>query len=256
MKEKPCSIEWFCNHSRNTQLALFHGYVDVALTYEREQEEISVSEGWAENSGCIFHDHFCLISPENDPANVKTAHSIEEAFDRIAASRSLFHSRTDGSATMCKEREIWRRCHRTPWDAKSNSSDWYIQTKYNPADAVTNATASGAYLLNDRSTLLNQVHLGTVKSATVFFEPTDPFHPLMNSCYALHTPLSAPGANKEITKFIDYLKSSQGQAIIAKYGEDKVGMPYFAPVSEGMASTRLVGGKARDRKWCSRQSKL
>ncbi|KAJ6066240.1 hypothetical protein N7444_000178 [Penicillium canescens] len=42
-------IEWICNHSRNTQLALLSGYVDIALTYEREQEEIAVSEGWAKN---------------------------------------------------------------------------------------------------------------------------------------------------------------------------------------------------------------
>jgi tungstate transport system substrate-binding protein len=39
------SIEWICNHSRSTQLALLKGYVDSALIYEREQEEIAVSEG-------------------------------------------------------------------------------------------------------------------------------------------------------------------------------------------------------------------
>lgn len=33
------SIVWICNHSRNSQLALLINYVDVALTYEREQEK-------------------------------------------------------------------------------------------------------------------------------------------------------------------------------------------------------------------------
>lgn len=218
-----------CNHSRNTQLALLSGFVDIALTYEREQEEIAVSENWAESAGCIFHDHFCLVGPEHDPANVAQAKSVEEAFDRIAASHSLFHSRSDGSATMSKERDIWRRCHRTPWNEKSK---WYIQNKDNPANAVRNAAASGAYLLNDRSTLLKQVGLGAVTNVTVFFEPTDPFHPLMNSCYALHTPLST-SSSREIARFIEYLKSDRGQDLIASFGADEVGVPLFAPVKRG-----------------------
>lgn len=137
------SVEWVCNHSRNTQLALLSGHIDIALTYEREQEEIAVLEGWAENAGCIFHDHFCLVGPEHDPANVKSAQSIEEAFDRIAATQSTFHSRDDGSATAHKDHEIWRRCHRSPWTDSSNS--WFVKTKFNPADAITNATKSDAY---------------------------------------------------------------------------------------------------------------
>lgn len=48
------SIEWICNHSRNTQPALLRGYVDIALTYEREQKEIAVSEGLAESVRGIF----------------------------------------------------------------------------------------------------------------------------------------------------------------------------------------------------------
>ncbi|KAJ5981602.1 hypothetical protein N7522_013535 [Penicillium canescens] len=151
-------IEWICNHSRNTQLALLSGYVDIALTYEREQEEIAVSEGWAKNGGCIFHDQFCLVGPEHDPANVKDAMSIEEAFDRIAKTRSIFHSRDDGSATMCKEHDIWRRCHRTPWNDAPGSSSWYIKAKHNPADAISFASAAGAYTLNDRSTPFPSAH--------------------------------------------------------------------------------------------------
>ncbi|KAJ5671798.1 hypothetical protein N7507_000925 [Penicillium longicatenatum] len=165
------SIEWICNHSRNTQLALLKGFVDIALTYEREQEEIAVSEGWAENAGCIFHDHFTLVGPEHDSASVSQAKSIEEAFDRNASSQSLLYNRNDGSATMCREREIWRRCHRCPWDGNSDSSKWYIKTTYNPADAVSFATATGAYLLTDRSTLLKQVSRRAAANWAVFFEP-------------------------------------------------------------------------------------
>ncbi|KAL5338516.1 hypothetical protein BJX70DRAFT_398655 [Aspergillus crustosus] len=107
----PGAIQWICNHSRNTQLALLHGQIDLTLTYEREQEDISVEEGWATNAGCLFHDHFFLAGPSHDPANVRQAKSITEAFDRIATTQSVFYSRSDGSATMWKERNIWHRSH-------------------------------------------------------------------------------------------------------------------------------------------------
>lgn len=242
------SIEWVCNHSRNTQLALFNGYVDIALTYEREQEEISVAEGWAQNVGCVFHDHFCLIGPENDPANVREANSIEEAFERIAASKASFHSRVDGSATMSKEREIWRRCHRSPWFDDADSSSWYVKTKYSPAEALAFAANANAYLLNDRSTFLNQLSRRAFSNMSVFFEPTDPFHYLMNSGYALY---NANPENKHIKKFLAYIKSDAGQDVIASYGIDKVGIPYFAPIRQKIARPPLVGGKARDGRWIS-----
>lgn len=241
------AIEWVCNHSRNTQLALFNGYVDIALTYEREQEETSVAEGWAHNAGCVFHDHFCLIGPENDPANVREANSIEEAFDRIAASKCSFHSRADGSATMGKEREIWRRCHRTPW-LDVGSSTWYVKTKYTPAEALTFAAHANAYLLNDRSTFLNQLNRRAFSNMSVFFEPTDPFHYLMNSCYALY---NAKPENKHIERFIAFIKSVVGQDVIASYGLDKVGISYFAAVRQKIARPSLVGGKARVGRWIS-----
>lgn len=40
------SIAWVHNHSRNNQLALLHGHVDIALTYERDQERLAQAEGW------------------------------------------------------------------------------------------------------------------------------------------------------------------------------------------------------------------
>ncbi|KAJ5998201.1 hypothetical protein N7522_009861 [Penicillium canescens] len=249
-------IEWICNHSRNTQLALLSGYVDIALTYEREQEEIAVSEGWAKNAGCIFHDQFCLVGPEHDPANVKNAMSIEEAFDRIAKTRSLFHSRDDGSATMCKEHDIWRRCHRTPWNDASGSSSWYIKAKHNPADAVSFASAAGAYTLNDRSTLLDQVSRGRVRGSTVFFEPTDPFHPLMNSCYVLYAPQSSACGNEHVSMFINYLKSERGQSLIARYGVDKAEVPFFAPVKDKIAKSSLVHRRVSDGRWVLSDQRL
>ncbi|PYI07046.1 hypothetical protein BO78DRAFT_314215 [Aspergillus sclerotiicarbonarius CBS 121057] len=236
---RPGSIQWICNHSRNTQLALFHGHVDLALTYEREQEDISVAEGWAQSEGCVFHDHFCLAGPQDDPANIKQAASIENAFDRLAITQATFHNRSDGSATMWKERQIWDQCHREPWsDADAIRYQSFLFT---PAEAVTHANIAGAYLLCDRSTFLTMASQGRVDSLRVFFEPEHPLDILMNSCYAMTSPHASSEVAERVASFLAYFKSPRGQEIVARYGYDKVGMPLFASLSEGYAREKLTG---------------
>lgn len=126
-------------------------------------------------------------------------------------------------------------------EARSNSSKWYIKTTYDLADAVSFATTTGTYLLIDRSTLLEQVSRRTVVNWAVFSEPTDPFHSLMNSCHALHTPRGSSNSSEELTKFIEYLKSVRGQEVIAIYGVDKVGFSFSVSVDQGFATTPLDG---------------
>ncbi|GAB7342408.1 hypothetical protein MBLNU457_g0621t2 [Dothideomycetes sp. NU457] len=157
------SIQWICNHSRNTQLALLYGHIDLALTYERDQEQISLSEGWAETHGCAFRDHFCLVGPDHDPANIKTCSTISDALLRIERSQNQFHSRADSSATMFKERQLWIAAALTPWNDKGSAS-WYRTSLLGPSDALVRANIEGAYLLTDRSTLLKQTQLGTVQN--------------------------------------------------------------------------------------------
>ncbi|KAL2847762.1 hypothetical protein BJY01DRAFT_164291 [Aspergillus pseudoustus] len=244
----PGSIEWICNHSRNTQIALLHGYIDLALTYEREQEEISVSEGWATPEGCVFHDHFCLAGPRDDPAGIRGVKSVVEAFDCIAARKALFHSRSDGSATMWKERGIWQRCHRRPW---ADNAGWYIQSPCIPSEAVARADAEGAYLLCDRSTLLTQTAKGAVANLAVFLEPTDAWHELMNSCYALTSPATPKETAHEVGLFLGYLKSPRGRRVVAEYGAERAGLPLFATLGEGYARSPLVGGQSKNKRWAT-----
>ncbi|KAL4880962.1 hypothetical protein BJY04DRAFT_190496 [Aspergillus karnatakaensis] len=247
LKNSPGAIQWVCNHSRNTQLALLHGHIDLALTYEREQEDISVEEKWATNAGCLFHDHFCLAGPAHDPANIRQAKSIAEAFDRIATTRSPFHSRSDGSATMWKERRIWHQTHRQPWTSPRDT-EWYIRYPITPSEAVARADAAGAYILCDRSTLLTQTSRALVSRLRVYFEPTDRFNGLMNSCYALTT-RSSPEVASHVASFLDYVKSERGQSVIAQFGTDNAGLPLFAPSSDGYAHRLLTGGKPQGNCW-------
>ncbi|KAH8897315.1 hypothetical protein GQ53DRAFT_778442 [Thozetella sp. PMI_491] len=242
------SIAWVCNHSLNSQVALYRRYVDIALTYERDREELAANEGWSRTAGCICHDHFVLAGPRSDPAGVRDAKSLEEALERIATRKALFHSRTDGSATMVKERGLWSRCRLQPWTDDA-SSFWYKTSLLSPAEALKQAAAAGAYLLNDRSTLLRQTALNTISNITVFFEPRSSDDYLMNSCYAVYSPQARPEIVERISHFLNYLVSARGQGVIASFGVDSCGLPLFAPVKDGFAKTRLVGGEPLGGRW-------
>lgn len=244
------SIVWVCNHSRNTQLALLHGYVDIALTYERDQEDLAAAEGWSLTKGCVFHDHFCLAGPLNDPAGVGNATSLSNGLRKIAESKSPFHSRADTSATMWKEQGLWSTCDLSPWEgSESRSSDdqWYQTSLLSPSEALRKADAAGAYLLTDRSTLLRQVSTGTISNTTVFYEPTSENDVLMNSCYAL----CSPTPSHETLDFLEYMFTDRAQRIIGSYGADESGLPLFAAAADGFARTTLKGGRPVGRHWAS-----
>ncbi|THX56287.1 hypothetical protein D6D08_09299 [Aureobasidium pullulans] len=242
------SIHWICNHSRNTQLALLDGHIDLALTYERDQEALSALEGWSVTAGCAFHDHFCLLGPENDPADIRSSTHIGDAFARIAKTQSLFHSRVDASATMWKERSLWGLVDLKPWD-DSEAETWYKTGTSGPSEALTSADVAGAYLLSDRSTLLRQTMLSTISKSTVFYEPTGPKDILINSCYALYSPRLPIRIHHEVHQFLKYLKSARGQAVISRFGENEVGVPFFACVEDGFAKASLLNGRASGGRW-------
>ncbi|KAH7062513.1 hypothetical protein B0J12DRAFT_645627 [Macrophomina phaseolina] len=250
----PGSITWVCNHSSNTQLALFHGYIDLALTYERDNEALAASEGWSHTAGCIFHDHFCIAGPISDPAGLKSATSLSDALRKIAESKTLFHSRADGSATMAKERGLWSAAGLRPW-ASQDSAGWYKTSLDTPADALKRADAAGAYLLTDRSTLLRQTASRTISATTVFIEPQSLEDPLMNSCYALYSTALTGERFENASRFLDYLCSARGQDVIGSFGQGEAGLPFFARLEEGFANTTLKGGVPRQGRWAS-SSKL
>ncbi len=243
------SIHWVCNHSRNTQLALLNGYIDVALTYERDQEELAAAEGWSATVGCVFHDHFCLAGPASDPANLGSSTSVREALLRIAKTQTEYHSRADASATMSKERKLWGNCGLAPWD-DLKAATWYKQSLRNPAEALIAADKAGAYLLTDRSTLLYQTRLKNITNTTVFCEPTHPTDILMNSCYALRATVTSDERRDGVLHFLQYLLSERGQDVIANFHSKELGgYPLFAAVKEHFAKSYLRGGLPRNGVW-------
>lgn len=84
---------------------------------------------------------------------------------------------------MWKERALWEMAEIHPWE-DDEATRWYQTSLLTPADALQGADKAGAYLLTDRSTLLRQTGMQSIKETTVFFEPGKENDVLMNSCYA------------------------------------------------------------------------
>lgn len=201
-----------------------------------------------------MHDHFCLAGPALDPARLsETKSSLSASLARIAEAKALFHSRADASATMWKERGLWKDVvgqQPQPWERLDDGDDaavssWYKTSVLSPAEALKKADREGAYLLTDRSTLLRQVWLGNVVNTTVFAEPDAGDHVLMNSCYALCSPLASP----EIKAFVEYLLGDKAQSLIESFGKREAGLPLFAKAADGYARTSLTGGRIVEGKW-------
>lgn len=206
------TIEWYQNISPLTLRALRDGTLDIALTYERDQEDLAVSQGWAEAPTLIFNDHFVLVGPATNPAGLGITDSPAKAFAKLASlassqpSSPLFLSRNDNSATSLKERSIWKAIG---VDLTSrNFPDWYICDSVFPADALLRADRQDLYTLTDHGTFA--MLLSEMISTKLFVMGGDL---LRNPCSAL----LRCHAEAETRRFLKYL-CEEGQQVIQSFG--------------------------------------
>lgn len=216
-------IAWVSNHSRHSQIALLAGVVHIALTYEPENEEISIQEGWAKRACRAFNDHFILVGPAGVDLRER---SIEVAFRAIAMSqadgtdqRFLFHSRGDGSATFAKEQMLWQIAGIN----FEGASDWIETFRLVPYDALVKAEVEGAFLLTDRSTYLTAKRDGVISSLRVHSEGG---RDLLNPCSAivcsseLIARLGVAESHAAARSFARWLAGDRAQRLVARYGLD------------------------------------
>ena len=125
------------------------GDADVLLVHAPDLEKKFVSDGFGVERKCVMYNDFVIIGPADDPADVKGASSANEAFSRIADSKSLFVSRGDNSGTHTKEKKIWNMSGISP------EGDWYMDAGAGMGDVIRIANDKSAYTLTDRGTYLS-----------------------------------------------------------------------------------------------------
>lgn len=208
------SIAWYQDISPNTLQQLKNSVIDIALVYERAQGDKALNEGWATNYTAVFNDHFIIIGPKENPANILKKDSVRSAFRKISDygeenSQNIFLSRDDNSGTNVKEKTIWDAISLKPWHAENQ---WYYKFHTFPKEALLEADKKHLYTITDFATFLS--NRAALKNSVIYVRGSDW---LLNPCFAL----LQKKPSKDALEFLDYLKSERGQKLIADFGKDK-----------------------------------
>ncbi|MBI2077253.1 MAG: substrate-binding domain-containing protein, partial [Euryarchaeota archaeon] len=127
------------------------GDVDVLFTHSPARERSLLADGTASARHPVMWGRFLIAGPPDDPAGIKQAPSPADAFARIAANRSTFVSRADGSGTHDKELAVWSAAGLDP---ASFHHAWYKETGTGQGTTLLVAAEFDAYILIDEATLL------------------------------------------------------------------------------------------------------
>ena len=140
-----------------------NGNADLLLVHSKSQEEDFVDGGYSyvlpgfDGERLTFmYNYFVLCGPSDDPAGVKEAATVKDAFAAIADGKYAFVSRGDQSGTHTKEISLWPEELGITADAASveGYADWYTYSNAGMGVCLTMAEETGAYILSDKATFL------------------------------------------------------------------------------------------------------
>ncbi len=145
-RQNNCQIKWLKKGSGASLKALKAGTVDLVMVHAPSAEKKGVKEGWASMRTLLGSNEFYIVGPSNDPANISTAKSSAEAYQKIAKTKSRFFSRGDNSGTHKKELMIWKRSKINP------SGSWYQISHDFMGPTLMLADQKNGYFMTDSST--------------------------------------------------------------------------------------------------------
>jgi len=227
----PFKVAWYLGDTTESLGFLAAGEVDIAVTYNDAAEKQACKAGDAVARVYGFRDHFFLVGPHSDPANLENCGGdVLAMFNRIVdqGNKDLgtpptdrepvrFLSRFDKSATNIKESELFCTIGQVPWALAY--SKWYHQYPRFPLQALRAASVLSEYTLTDRGIWLSSPKEVT-STLTVFAEggDSDPNDPLLNPAHVL-LGAKANTANQAIwQKFMEWVKLPDGgQKVITDF---------------------------------------
>ena len=187
------------------------GDADVLFVHDQVAEEKVVAEGFAIKRFPVMYNDFVLIGPASDPARTK-GKDIVEALKKLSAANANFVSRGDKSGTHAAELRYWKAAGvDTPADKPLFAS--YKACGCGMGPALNIAASSGGYVLADRGTWLafkNRADLAVLVEGD---------NRLFNQYGVMVVnPAKHPQTKvAEAQKFVEWVTSSAGQAMIAGY---------------------------------------
>ena len=183
---------------------------EVVIVHSKVDEEKFVIDGFGSQRHDLMYNDFILVGPKDDPVKIRSTKTTVEAFQKIAAAKARFASRSDDSGTHKAERRFWQAAGELPKDA---SGKWYFETGLGMGATLNFAVQADAYVLTDRATWL------TFKNKTTHM-PLFQGDPALFNQYGVvlvsqtHCP-TIKAAESRI--FVDWLLSPKGQTAIATF---------------------------------------
>jgi len=186
------------------------GDADVVFVHDKAAELEWLAAGNGVKRYPVMYNDFVLIGPKADPARVAGGKDIAVALQKIAAAKAPFVSRADKSGTYSAELRLWKDAG---IDIATAKGPWYRETGSGMGPALNTSAGLDAYILSDRGTWLNFHNRGNL---TIVVEGDKR---LFNQYgVMLVNPEKHPNVKKELgQRFIDWLVSPRGQAVIAAY---------------------------------------
>lgn len=234
---EPFRIAWYTTDTFYSIQALGQGVVDVAITYSEVFEQIAIDQGQATDpSYYLWRDHFLLVGPKSNPANLSTEDDISAQFTDLliaaqntsSATPTRFLTRYDKSATNIKESQQWINIGQTPWSTAY--STWYHQYIGFPLQALTAAIQLGEYTLTDRGTFLT---LGSelTDQIEIYKAATDDLcDPLLNPAHML---VGSQAQDPDLaTAFAEWCIGPNGQEVISTFEKQGEALYTVAPSQE------------------------
>lgn len=201
-----------------------NGDACMVFVHAPSLEKQYILKGVITNRRIFAYNYFIVAGPNDDPAGVKNAPNVVEAFKRIYIAgekgKAKFVSRGDNSGTHVKELSIWSLTGLDP-----HGKPWYLETGSGMAQTLLVANEEKAYVLSDIGTFLKLKKEGKIPNLEILYTNDTE---LIN-IYSVYIVTSCTGAEKEAAlKFIGFIVS-EGQELIAKYGVSEYGQRLFNP---------------------------
>jgi tungstate transport system substrate-binding protein len=181
--------------------------VDMIMVHAPDGVNKAIAEGWATGRTLIGSNEFYIVGPKADKAKIQSASSGADAYTKIAKTQANFISRGDKSGTHQKEMDIWKKAGVAP------EGNWYIVTNDFMTASLKRANADKAYFMTDSSTWVAEKNIAP--ELQILYRG-DPY--LVNTYDALVAPVGATENRDIAAKFIQFVASDEGQAIIRSYG--------------------------------------
>ena len=191
------------------------GDAEVVLVHAPELEQSLVDSGVFVNRRLVMHDDFLIVGPSGNPAHLSKTQDATSAMKSIAAARAPFISRGDRSGTHLLEQKLWRLAGlETP-----APGGWYVEAGQGMAATLQMADQKHAYTITDRPTFL------TLREKLELVPLVDGDTLFYNVYHVMETPHAGAGPRA----LADFFVSTEGQAIVSRFGVSKFGKALFTP---------------------------